>query len=81
MIFFIQGYYRGITGALCVIFLQLIGFSLNRHNIDIWTINTHSGEKCSLGAQIPNLFNSSKVTIFPFYVQKCYRMIRINDGE
>ena len=37
-VFFLLEYYRGITGVLCVISLQFIGFS--------------SGEKCSLGAQI-----------------------------
>ena len=50
--FFLQGYYRGITGVFCVIYLQFIEFSLNKHSIDIWNINTHPGEKCSSGAQI-----------------------------
>ena len=34
--FVLLGYYRGITGVLCVIFLLFIGFSLN--------ISTHLGE-------------------------------------
>ena len=43
-----------------MIFLQFIGFYLNKHSIDICNINTHTGEKCSSGAQIsyggcPNL--------------------------
>ena len=42
--FFLQGYYRGITRILCVIFLQFIGFSLKKHSNDIWNINTHPGE-------------------------------------
>ena len=38
-IFFLQEYYWGITGVLCVSFLQFIGFSLNKHSVDIWNIN------------------------------------------
>ena len=35
LIFFLLEYYRGITGVLCVISLQFIGFSLNKHSIEI----------------------------------------------
>ena len=38
MIFFLLEYYIGITGLLCVISLQFIGFSLNKHSIEIWNI-------------------------------------------
>ena len=38
LIFFLLEYYRGITGVLCVISLQFIGFSLNKHSIEIWNI-------------------------------------------
>ena len=50
--FFFFFFFTSLTGILCVISLQFIGFSLNKHSIEIWNINTHPGEKCSSGAQI-----------------------------
>ena len=49
---FVGGTTGPTTGVLCVIFLQFIRLSLNKHIINIWNINTHLGEKCSLGAHI-----------------------------
>ena len=52
LIVLLQGCYRSITWVLCMIFLQFIGFSLNKHSIDICNVNTLPVGKCSLGAQI-----------------------------
>ena len=50
--FLLQGYYKVIIWVLYMIFLQFIGFSLNKHSIDIWNVNTLLAEKSSSGAQI-----------------------------
>ena len=47
--FFLQGYYKGIVHkfpAVHWIFIE------QTYSIDIWNVNTHTAEKCSLGAQI-----------------------------
>ena len=39
----------GITRVLCMILRQFMGFSLNKHIIDIWNFNTHPGGSAPWG--------------------------------
>ena len=69
LIFFLLEYYRGITGVLCVISLQFIGFSLNKHSIEIWNIwgKVLLGCPNYMGGGVPLIWAMPKFKQF-FYV-------------
>ena len=54
LIFFLQVYYRGITGV-CVISLQFIGFSLNKHSLKSGTSILIRGKSAP---RVPRLGNA-----------------------
>ena len=64
--YFDTGVHIYITGVLCLIFLQFIGFSLNKHGIDIWR-KVLLGCPDFIGRGVPLIWANPKFKQF-FYV-------------